>query len=132
MTATHTVINQVPPLAGNAFRDDPLLLQLASGTPEAQLREWQQIGAYVRSAEAQDLARLFGCARGPKQRPARRKRADCPQAYDGSAHDGPPVPPLYPGFPQLEGKPSGWTGRRFGLSSWCNVILTDPAARGRP
>lgn len=58
MTATHTVINQVPPLAGNAFRDDPLLLQLATGTPEAQLREWQQIGAYVRSAEAQDLARL--------------------------------------------------------------------------
>ncbi|WP_223478597.1 acyl-CoA dehydrogenase family protein [Oricola indica] len=58
VTATHSVINQTPLLAGNAFRDDPLLLQTASGYPEAQLREWQQIGAYVRSAEAQDLARL--------------------------------------------------------------------------
>lgn len=58
MTPTHSVTNQAPPLAGNAFRDDPLLLQLAAGSTEAQLREWQQIGAYVRSGEALDLARL--------------------------------------------------------------------------
>ncbi|WP_193178421.1 acyl-CoA dehydrogenase family protein [Oricola nitratireducens] len=58
MTATHDVTNQTPPLSGNAFQDDPLLLQAASGASDAQLREWQQIGAYVRSAEAVDLARL--------------------------------------------------------------------------
>jgi len=58
VTATHDVTNQTPPLSGNAFQDDPLLLQAASGASDAQLREWQQIGAYVRSAEAVDLARL--------------------------------------------------------------------------
>ena len=58
MTTTHDVTNQTPPLSGNAFQDDPLLLQAATGEAEAQLKEWQQIGAYVRSAEALDLARL--------------------------------------------------------------------------
>ncbi|QKV17989.1 acyl-CoA dehydrogenase family protein [Oricola thermophila] len=58
MSETHEVTNQTPQLAGNAFLDDPLLLQFASGAQDAQMREWQQIGAYVRSAEALDLARL--------------------------------------------------------------------------
>jgi putative acyl-CoA dehydrogenase len=58
LTATHEITNQSPPLAGNAFQDDPLLLHFASGYAEGELRELQQIGAYVRSAEAIDLARL--------------------------------------------------------------------------
>jgi putative acyl-CoA dehydrogenase len=40
VTATHDVTNQTPPLSGNAFQDDPLLLQAASGASDAQLREW--------------------------------------------------------------------------------------------
>jgi len=58
VTITHEITNQTPPLAGNAFLDDPLLMQIAQGNSEAQLKEWQQIGVYVRSAEAVDLARL--------------------------------------------------------------------------
>jgi putative acyl-CoA dehydrogenase len=58
VTATHKVTNQTPPLGGNAFQDDPLLMQAASGAPDTMFKEWQQIGAYVRSAEAVDLARL--------------------------------------------------------------------------
>jgi putative acyl-CoA dehydrogenase len=58
VTITHEITNQTPPLAGNAFLDDPLLMQIAQGSSEAQLKEWQQIGVYVRSAEAVDLARL--------------------------------------------------------------------------
>jgi putative acyl-CoA dehydrogenase len=56
--STHEIFNQTPLLGGNAFQDDPLLLQAATGMSEAKLKEWQQIGAYVRSAEAIDLARL--------------------------------------------------------------------------
>ena len=40
VTATHKVKNQTPPLAGNAFQDDPLLMQAASGAPDTMLKEW--------------------------------------------------------------------------------------------
>jgi len=58
VTVTHEITNQTPPLGGNAFLDDPLLMQIATGSTSAQTKEWQQIGAFVRSAEALDLARL--------------------------------------------------------------------------
>ncbi|WP_158284766.1 acyl-CoA dehydrogenase family protein [Oricola cellulosilytica] len=58
LTATHSVENQSPPLGGNAFEEDPLLMQYASGGSNVALTEWQQIGAYVRAPEAVDLARL--------------------------------------------------------------------------
>jgi putative acyl-CoA dehydrogenase len=56
---THEVLNQSPPLAGtSAWRADPLLVQLAETYSEPVRRELDQIGRYVRSAEAQELARL--------------------------------------------------------------------------
>ena len=52
-------INQ-PPLfvGGNAFRDDPLLVQLCSRMAEPVRQELDKHGRFVRTAEAQDLARL--------------------------------------------------------------------------
>jgi putative acyl-CoA dehydrogenase len=53
------VLNQSPPLTGtSAWRADPLLVQLAEGWPEPVRRDLEQVGRYVRSAEAQELARL--------------------------------------------------------------------------
>ncbi len=55
----HDVINQTPPLAGaNAWRGDPLLMQLAQDFSEPVRKELDTIGRFVLSAEAQDLARL--------------------------------------------------------------------------
>lgn len=51
--------NQSPPLSGyNAFRLNPLLLQIASGLGAETLKDFDQIGHYSLSADAQDLARL--------------------------------------------------------------------------
>ncbi len=56
---THQVLNQSPPLSGtSAWRADPLLVQLAEGWPEPVRRDLEQVGRYVRSAEAQEMARL--------------------------------------------------------------------------
>ncbi|MBW7947267.1 MAG: acyl-CoA dehydrogenase family protein, partial [Sphingomonadaceae bacterium] len=56
---THQVLNQSPPLTGSsAWRADPLLVQLAEGWPEPVRRDLEQVGRYVRSSEAQELARL--------------------------------------------------------------------------
>lgn len=55
----HEVTNQSPPLAGsNAWRADPLLVQLAESFSDPARRDLEQIGRYVRSSEAQDLARM--------------------------------------------------------------------------
>ena len=55
----HDVINQTPPLAGsNAWRGDPLLMQLAQDFSEPVRKELEGIGRFVLSPEAQDLARL--------------------------------------------------------------------------
>jgi putative acyl-CoA dehydrogenase len=55
----HEVTNQSPALAGtSAWRADPLLVQLAEGFSDPARRDLEQIGRYVRSAEAQDLARM--------------------------------------------------------------------------
>ena len=56
---THEVTNQPPPLAGtNAWRGDPLLVQLAE-TFSAEVRKDLDLhGRFVMSHEAQDLARL--------------------------------------------------------------------------
>ncbi|HHZ09914.1 MAG TPA: DNA alkylation response protein [Rhizobiales bacterium] len=55
----HDVTNQPPPLAGtNAWRGDPLLVQLAeSFSPEVR-KDLDVQGRFVMSPEAQDLARL--------------------------------------------------------------------------
>lgn len=59
LTTTHTVTNQTPPISGhNAFRLNPLLLQIASGLDADALKDFDQIGRYTLSAEAQDLARM--------------------------------------------------------------------------
>ncbi|MEX0956631.1 MAG: acyl-CoA dehydrogenase family protein [Rhizobiaceae bacterium] len=56
---THDVINQSPPLAGtNAWRGDPLLMQLSEEFEEPVRKELEQLGRFVRSAEAQELARI--------------------------------------------------------------------------
>jgi putative acyl-CoA dehydrogenase len=53
------VTNQPPPLAGgNAWRGDPLLVQLAEDFPETVRRDLDAIGRFVLTPEAQDLARL--------------------------------------------------------------------------
>ena len=58
-TITHTVTNQTPPISGhNAFRLNPLLLQIASDVDAETLKDFDQIGRYTLSTEAQDLARM--------------------------------------------------------------------------
>ena len=55
----HDVTNQTPPLSGgNAWRSDSLVMQLAQDFSEAARKDIDQIGKFVLSAEAQDLARL--------------------------------------------------------------------------
>jgi putative acyl-CoA dehydrogenase len=56
---THEVTNQPPPLAGgNAWRGDPLLVQLAEDFSEPVRKELDAHGKFVLSQEAQELARL--------------------------------------------------------------------------
>lgn len=56
---THEVTNQTPPLTGsNAWRGDPLLVQIAEDFSEPVRRDLDQLGRFVMSPEAQDLARL--------------------------------------------------------------------------
>lgn len=56
---TNEVTNQSPPIAGgNAWRNDPLLVQITEPLSEPVKRELDGIGRFVLSAEAQDLARL--------------------------------------------------------------------------
>ncbi|CAG1011069.1 MAG: DNA alkylation response protein [Rhizobiaceae bacterium] len=55
----HDVTNQPPPLAGsNAWRGDPLLVQLAETFSPAVRKDLDVQGRFVMSPEAQDLARL--------------------------------------------------------------------------
>ncbi|MBO3759864.1 acyl-CoA dehydrogenase family protein [Ciceribacter sp. L1K22] len=52
-------LNQPAPWAGvNAFRTDPLLVDMASSLPRAMKDEFDAIGRYVTSHEAQELARM--------------------------------------------------------------------------
>ncbi len=56
---TDEVTNQPPPLTGsNAWRGDPLLVQLAEHFSEPVRKDLDGLGRFVLSAEAQDLARL--------------------------------------------------------------------------
>ena len=56
---THEVKNQPPPLAGgNAWRNDPLLVQLAEDFSEPVRKDLDALGRFVLSPEAQELARL--------------------------------------------------------------------------
>jgi len=56
---THEVTNQPPPLAGsNAWRDDPLLMEIAGGLSEPVRRALDLLGRFVRSAEALETARI--------------------------------------------------------------------------
>ena len=56
---THDVTNQPPPLSGsNAWRGDPLLVQLSEDFSPEVRKELDSVGRFVMSAEAQDLARL--------------------------------------------------------------------------
>ncbi|SMH45501.1 acyl-CoA dehydrogenase family protein [Mesorhizobium australicum] len=55
----HDVTNQTPPLTGsNAWRGDPLLMQLAQDFSEPVRKDLDALGRFVLSPEAQDLARL--------------------------------------------------------------------------
>ena len=55
----HEVTNQSPPLSGtNAWRTDPLLVQIAEAFPDPLRKDIDALGRFVRSAEAQELARL--------------------------------------------------------------------------
>lgn len=56
---TDEVTNQPPPLTGsNAWRGDPLLVQLAEHFSETVRKDLDGLGRFVLSSEAQDLARL--------------------------------------------------------------------------
>jgi putative acyl-CoA dehydrogenase len=56
---THEVTNQPPPLTGtNAWRGDPLLVQIGEEFSEPVRKELDAHGRFVMSQEAQDLARL--------------------------------------------------------------------------
>ena len=56
---THEVTNQPPPLSGgNAWRSDPLLIQLTEAFSEPVRKELDGLGRFVLSLEAQELARL--------------------------------------------------------------------------
>ncbi len=55
----HEITNQPPPLTGtNAWRGDPLLIQLSEELSEPVRSELDGLGRFVRTQEAQDLARL--------------------------------------------------------------------------
>lgn len=55
----HDVTNQSPPLSGtNAWRTDPLLVQVTEPFPEALRKDIDGVGRFVRTPEAQELARL--------------------------------------------------------------------------
>ncbi|MAW87649.1 MAG: DNA alkylation response protein [Phyllobacteriaceae bacterium] len=57
--ATHEVLNQSPPFAGgNAWRSDPLLVQITEHFPAEVRNDLDQLGRFVLTAEAQDTARL--------------------------------------------------------------------------
>ncbi|HEU4987250.1 MAG TPA: acyl-CoA dehydrogenase family protein [Rhizobiaceae bacterium] len=59
MGVTNEVTNQPPPIAGtNAWRGDPLLVQLGERFSEPVRKELDALGRFVRTQEAQDLARL--------------------------------------------------------------------------
>lgn len=52
-------LNQPAPWSGiNAFRSDPLLVDISSGMPRPLREEFETIGRYVTSHEAQELARM--------------------------------------------------------------------------
>lgn len=56
---THEVINQSRPLTGtNAWRADPLLVQLAESFSDPVRRDLDKVGRFVRNPEAQETARL--------------------------------------------------------------------------
>ncbi|TIN16197.1 MAG: DNA alkylation response protein [Mesorhizobium sp.] len=56
---THEVINQPPPLTGgNAWRGDPLLIQLAERFSDSVRKDLDGLGRFVMTQEAQELARL--------------------------------------------------------------------------
>ncbi|MEQ8400318.1 MAG: acyl-CoA dehydrogenase family protein [Roseitalea porphyridii] len=56
---THEVTNQPPPLSGaNAWRGDPLLVQLCEDFSPEVRKDLDTVGRFAMSAEAQDLARL--------------------------------------------------------------------------
>ena len=51
--------NQSPPYSGhNAYRADPLLKDIAADMPRALRDDFENVGKFVASAEAQDLARI--------------------------------------------------------------------------
>jgi len=55
----HEVTNQTPPIAGtNAWRSDPLLMQLGEGLSEVARKDLDLLGKFARNPEALDLARL--------------------------------------------------------------------------
>jgi len=55
----HEVLNQAPPITGtNAWRSDPLLIQLGEAFSESVRKDLEQLGRFVRSADATELARL--------------------------------------------------------------------------
>lgn len=57
--ATHEVLNQTPPFTGgNAWRSDPLLVQITESFPDEVRRDLDQLGRFVLTGEAQETARL--------------------------------------------------------------------------
>src|SRR6185312_9519734 len=68
MSVTQEVANQSPPLAGsNAWRGDPLLIQLAEDFSEPVRHDLDTLGRFVMTQEAQEMARLAN-AETPKLR----------------------------------------------------------------
>lgn len=58
-SSAHKAKNQSPSFAGhNAFRSDPLLKDIAADMPRGLRADFETVGKYTSSAEAQDLARI--------------------------------------------------------------------------
>ncbi len=75
---THDVLNQPPLYSGvNAYRLDPLLADLSADMPKGLREDFDALGRFVTSPEAQDLARLANaCVPELKAYDARGRRVD--------------------------------------------------------
>jgi putative acyl-CoA dehydrogenase len=58
-SSAHKAKNQSPSFAGhNAFRSDPLLKDIAADMPRGLRADFETVGKFTSSLEAQDLARI--------------------------------------------------------------------------
>ena len=83
-------LNQPKPWSGiNAYRADPLLVDLSSGLSRSVREEYDVIGKYVTSHEAQELARMANQS-PPQQPPESEVSVECKHPWAVSSTRPPP------------------------------------------